>query len=114
MPSKKAGYKPGRPGTPLPHHHARPLQNSLLSLTGQHFVRSAARQSGRFAERRYADELARPFARLGLDHIALREDDLTAGRRLRKALHARHKAFAPRVAGWPEDTHRKVALSNKG
>ena len=62
------------------------MQNSLLSLTGQHFARSAARQSGRFAERRYADELARPFARLGLDHIALREDDMTAGRRLCKAL----------------------------
>ncbi|MBW2108421.1 MAG: hypothetical protein JRI36_07150 [Deltaproteobacteria bacterium] len=37
--------------------------------------------SGRFAERRYADSAlggARPSAKPGLDHIALRENDPTA------------------------------------
>ncbi|MBW2109199.1 MAG: hypothetical protein JRI36_11130 [Deltaproteobacteria bacterium] len=51
---------------------------SSFALRALHNLLSG--QSGGLAERRYANELARPFARLSRDHIALREDDLTAGR----------------------------------
>lgn len=67
-------------------YRRRLLQDALLVRIRQHFARPSAQNSGRFAERRYADEPSRHPVSLGLDHIAFREHDPSVGSRVRNAL----------------------------